>query len=181
MKIENTNTSMLDNSNIYLIGSMAAGKSTVGKLLAKHLKKEFYDTDAEIIKSTGVEISLIFELEGEEGFRRREADKLKELSELRGAVVATGGGMVLDKQNRKTLQETGQVIYLKCSVDQQLKRTRFDTKRPLLQTKNPRQKLKELMSLRAPIYESLADITISTNKTNSKRVISSILDSLKSE
>ena len=165
-------------NNIYLVGPMAAGKSTVGKLLARRLKKAFYDTDAEIIKCTGVEISLIFELEGEEGFRLREADKLKELSALNGAVIATGGGIVLKEENRKVLKETGHIIYLECSVEQQLSRTKFDTKRPLLQTGNPREKLEELMQLRAPIYESIADSIISTNKTNSKKVISSILEQL---
>jgi len=165
-------------NNIYLVGPMAAGKSTVGKLLARRLKKAFYDTDAEIIKCTGVEISLIFELEGEEGFRLREADKLKALSALNGAVIATGGGIVLNEENRKVLKETGHVIYLECSVEQQLSRTKFDTKRPLLQTDNPREKLEELMQLRAPIYESIADSIISTNKTNSKKVISSILEQL---
>ena len=169
---------MTKNNNIYLVGPMAAGKSTVGKLLAYRLKKEFYDTDAEVIKCTGVEISLIFELEGEEGFRKRETDKLKELAELGGAVIATGGGIVLKEENRHVLQETGCIIYLQCSVDQQLSRTKLDMKRPLLQTDNPRKKLEELMELRAPIYESIADITTSTNKTNSKRVINDILNKL---
>jgi len=169
---------MPKNNNIYLVGPMAAGKSTIGKLLARRLNKTFYDTDAEIIKCTGVEISLIFELEGEEGFRSRETDKLKALSALNGVVIATGGGIVLKEENRKVLKETGSIIYLQCSVEQQLSRTKFDTKRPLLQTNNPREKLEELMQLRAPIYESIADIVISTNKTNSKKVISSILEQL---
>lgn len=157
---------------------MAAGKSTVGKLLAKKVSMPFYDTDAEIIKCTGVEIALIFELEGEQGFRRRESDKLKELSEMEGAVIATGGGIIMYEENRKVLKHSGQIIYLKCSVDQQLNRTRNDTKRPLLQIDNPRSKLEELMAVRAPIYEELADIVVSTEKTNSKRVISSVLDKL---
>ena len=157
---------------------MAAGKSTIGRLLAKRLNKEFYDTDAEIIKCTGVEISLIFELEGEEGFRKREIEKLKLLSDEKEAVIATGGGIILNQENRQRMQETGWVIYLKCSVDQQLNRTKFDTKRPLLQTENPRKKLEELMRDRAPMYESIADIVISTNKTNSKKVITSILEQL---
>jgi len=169
---------MPKNNNIYLVGPMAAGKSTIGKLLARRLNKTFYDTDAEIIKCTGVEISLIFELEGEEGFRSRETDKLKALSALNGVVIATGGGIVLKEENRKVLKETGSIIYLQCSVEQQLSRTKFDTKRPLLQTNNPREKLEELMQLRVPIYESIADIVISTNKTNSKKVILSILEQL---
>ncbi|ORU91486.1 MAG: shikimate kinase [Cycloclasticus sp. symbiont of Poecilosclerida sp. N] len=169
---------MSEKNNIYLIGPMAAGKSTIGKLLAKRLNKEFYDSDAEIIKCTGVEISLIFELEGEEGFRKRETDKLKVLSKLDGAVIATGGGLVLKEENRGLLQATGKVVYLRCSVDQQLSRTKVDTKRPLLQTKNPRAKLEELMAIRAPIYESIADVIVSTNKTNGKRVVKNILDKL---
>lgn len=169
---------MLEKKNIYLIGPMAAGKSTIGKLLAKRLNKEFYDTDTEIIKCTGVEIALIFELEGEEGFRGRETDKLDMLSVLDGVVIATGGGIILKEENRKIMQATGQIIYLRCSVEQQLRRTQFDTKRPLLQIANPRAKLEELMKQRAPIYESIADVIISTNKTNSKRVIKSILDKI---
>jgi len=157
---------------------MAAGKSTVGRLLAKRLSKTFYDTDIEIIECTGVEIALIFELEGEEGFRQRETETLRKLSMLEGAVVATGGGLVLREENRSILQETGTIIYLQCSVEQQLRRTKHDTKRPLLQIANPRRKLEELMKERAPIYEALADIKVSTNKTNSKRVINGILNKL---
>ncbi|MBV1912521.1 MAG: shikimate kinase AroK [Cycloclasticus sp.] len=169
---------MSKKNNIYLVGPMAAGKSIIGRLLAKRLNRKFYDTDAEIIKCTGVEISLIFELEGEEGFRKREIEKLKLLSDEKEAVIATGGGIILNQENRQRMQETGWVIYLKCSVDQQLNRTKFDTKRPLLQTENPRKKLEELMRDRAPMYESIADIVISTNKTNSKKVITSILEQL---
>ncbi|MEW5007895.1 MAG: shikimate kinase AroK [Cycloclasticus sp.] len=169
---------MLEKNNIYLVGPMAAGKSTVGRLLAKRLNKTFYDTDVEIIECTGVEIALIFELEGEEGFRQRETETLRRLSALEGVVVATGGGLVLREENRVILQETGRIIYLQCSVDQQLRRTKHDTKRPLLQIANPRAKLEQLMKERAPIYESISDVKISTNKTNSKRVINAILDKL---
>ena len=172
---------MLEKNNIYLVGPMAAGKSTVGRLLAKRLNKTFYDTDVEIIECTGVEIALIFELEGEDGFRQRETETLRKLSALEGAVVATGGGIILREENRALLQGTGQIIYLQCSVDQQLRRTKHDTKRPLLQIANPRAKLEQLMKERAPIYESIADIKISTNKTNSKRVINGILDKLNSQ
>jgi shikimate kinase len=172
---------MSKKNNIYLIGPMAAGKSTIGKLLAKRLNMEFYDTDAEIISCTGVEISLIFELESEEGFRARETNQLQLLSKLDGAVVATGGGIVLKKINRDILKKTGWVIYLQCSVEQQLSRTKFDTKRPLLQIDNPKKKLEELMQQRAPLYESLADVTVSTNKTSSRKVISSIIRQLSTQ
>ena len=170
---------MEQNNNIYLIGPMAAGKSTIGRLLANKLKRQFLDTDQEIIKCTGVEISLIFELEGEEGFRKREIEKISKLSKLDNSVIATGGGAVLSKENQKVLQATGRIIYLTCSVEQQLSRTRADTKRPLLQTENPRQKLEQIMAERAPIYNSLADITVSTERINSKRIILSIMEQLK--
>lgn len=166
--------------NIYLIGPMAAGKSTIGKLVSNKLKREFLDTDQEIIKSTGVEISLIFELEGEEGFRKRETDMIRTLSMLDNRVIATGGGAVLKEENRRVLKSTGTVIYLTCSVDQQLSRTRFDTKRPLLQTENPKQRLEQIMAERAPLYEALADITVSTERVNSKRIIASIINQLPS-
>jgi len=170
---------MEQNNNIYLIGPMAAGKSTIGRLLANKLKRQFLDTDQEIIKCTGVEISLIFELEGEEGFRKREIEKISKLSKLDNSVIATGGGAVLSEENQKALQATGRIIYLTCSVEQQLNRTRADTKRPLLQTENPRQKLEQIMAERAPIYSSLADITVSTERINSKRIILSIMEQLK--
>ena len=166
-------------TNIYLIGPMAAGKSTVGKLLARKLNSPFLDTDQEIINCTGVEIALIFELEGEAGFRKRETEKIRQLSTLDNRVIATGGGAVLSEENQRILKSTGTVVYLTCSVDQQLNRTRFDTKRPLLQTENPRQKLEQMMIERAPIYEALADITVSTERINSKRVIGSIMEQLK--
>lgn len=160
---------------------MAAGKSTIGKILAKKINLPFYDTDTEIIQCTGVEIALIFELEGEGGFRRRESEKLKKLADLNGAVIATGGGIVLDKNNREILKSSGRVIYLKCSVAQQLSRTRHDTKRPLLQIENPKAKLEELMETRAPIYEEVADIVVSTDRSSSKFVINSILEELDTE
>jgi shikimate kinase len=170
---------MEQKNNIYLIGPMAAGKSTIGRLLANKLKRQFLDTDQEIIKCTGVEISLIFELEGEKGFRKRETEKINKLSELKNVVIATGGGAVLREENQKILRANGTIIYLTCSVEQQLNRTRSDTKRPLLQTKNPRQKLEQIMSERAPIYNSLADITVSTERINSKRIMSTIMEQLK--
>ncbi|ORU90274.1 MAG: shikimate kinase [Cycloclasticus sp. symbiont of Poecilosclerida sp. M] len=157
---------------------MAAGKSTIGRALARKLNKNFYDTDAEITKGTGVAISLIFELEGENGFRKRETGKLKQLSEIKNSIIATGGGTVLSVENREVLKKTGHIIYLECSVAQQLKRTKYDTVRPLLKVKNPRLKLEELMRVRAPIYESLADILINTEKPSSKHVIDKIIRQL---
>ena len=168
----------MQKNNLYLIGPMASGKSTIGRILAQQLNREFYDTDAEIIKCTGVEIALIFEIEGEEGFRKRETKKLSALSEVDNAIIATGGGIVLKEENRQIMQQTGHVYYLQCSVNQQLSRTKYDTKRPLLQTDNPREKLEELMSMRAPLYEAIANKVISTERSNSNYVVKKILASL---
>lgn len=167
------------NNNIYLVGPMAAGKSTVGKALARKLKRNFFDTDHEIIECTGVQISLIFELEGELGFRKRETEKLALLSFQESVVIATGGGIVLSAENREVIAETGLVIYLTCSIDQQLKRTKSDTQRPLLQIADPRKKLEELMIQREPLYESVADIIINTEKGNLRNTVSEIISQLK--
>jgi shikimate kinase len=158
---------------------MASGKSTIGRALARELGKDFYDTDAEIIKCTGVAISLIFELEGEEGFRKRETEKLTELSLVEDAIIATGGGTILSEENRQILKNTGHIIYLQCTVNQQLRRTRYDTVRPLLQTENPRKKLEELMQVRGPLYDAIADILVSTEQGNSKQALQHILQRLK--
>lgn len=167
------------NNNIYLVGPMAAGKSTVGRALARKLRRDFFDTDHEIIECTGVQISLIFELEGEAGFRKREAEKLALLSLQKSVVIATGGGIVLSAENLKVVKQTGLVIYLTCSIDQQLKRTRSDTQRPLLQIADPRKKLEELMVQREPLYESVADIKINTEKGNLRNTVNEIISQLK--
>jgi shikimate kinase len=148
--------------NIYLVGPMGTGKTTIGKQLAKKLEIEFYDSDHEIEEKTGVDIARIFDVEGEAGFRERERKVIAELTELEGIVMATGGGAILDEQNRVHLAENGFVVYLKSSVDHLLERTRHDTKRPLLQTANPREKLEELVATRDPLYESIADCIIET-------------------
>lgn len=154
---------------------MAAGKSTIGKALARAKGQPFYDSDHEIVQQTGVEISLIFDIEGEAGFRKRESDMIEKLAQLSPIVLATGGGAVLSEHNRAALKSHGLVVYLSCSVDQQLKRTMHDTRRPLLQTENPRQKLEQLMLERGPIYESLADIQVNTEKRSSKSVLNEII------
>ena len=126
---------------------MGAGKSTIGRQLAKSLSRTFVDSDKEIEDRTGVDIPLIFELEGEQGFRDREREMIDELSQRNDVVLATGGGAVLDERNRQHLAARGLVIYLQTSVDQQLQRTGRDRNRPLLQTANPRAKLNELMEM----------------------------------
>lgn len=148
--------------NIFFVGLMGAGKTTVGRLVAKHLNKDFYDTDHEIERRTGVNIPLIFELEGEAGFRRREAAVIAELTQLDNVVLATGGGAVLLAENRTSLREHGTVVYLRAHVDELWIRTRNDKNRPLLQTENPRQKLEKLYQERDPLYQEVATIIVDT-------------------
>ncbi len=149
-------------ANIYLIGPMGSGKTAVGRQLARDIGRPFYDSDREIERRTGVEIALIFEKEGEAGFRIRECDAIEELSRVEGAVIATGGGAILNPANRERLKATGTILYLKTSVDEQLRRTRRNRARPLLQTDDPRAVLERLAEIRRPIYESIADITLDT-------------------
>lgn len=139
---------------------MGAGKTTIGRHLANRLKKRFVDCDHEIEARTGVRIPLIFEIEGEGGFRQREAQVLLELSRERGLVLATGGGAVLDPQNRKRLSDTGLVIYLCAPPDELYSRTRHDRNRPLLQVEDPLAKIRELHEQRDPLYREMADIVL---------------------
>ena len=152
--------------NIYLIGLMGAGKSTVGKMLAKRLGKTFYDSDHEIEKRCGVKIPTIFEMEGEEGFRKRESLVIKDLTKLEDIVLATGGGSVLLPENRQCLHENGFVIYLRANPHELWIRTRNDKGRPLLNTADPQKKFKELYEIRDPLYLSIAHQTIETGKPN---------------
>lgn len=145
---------------------MGAGKSSVGKVLAKRLGKVFIDSDHEIEKRCGVKIPTIFEMEGEEGFRKRESAVIKELCQMQDIVLATGGGSVLLPENRQILQSHGHVIYLRANPHELWLRTRHDRGRPLLNTQDPEQKLKELFDLRDPIYLSIAHQIIETGKPN---------------
>jgi shikimate kinase len=149
--------------NIFLVGPMGAGKSAVGKQLAKMLRRHFHDSDAVIEARTGVDIALIFEMEGEAGFRRREREVIDALTSLEDVVVATGGGAVLDPANREALASRGIVVYLDASVDQQLERTRSSSHRPLLDTPDPAGRLAALMKERSPLYRDLAAITVATD------------------
>lgn len=146
--------------NIYFVGMMGAGKTTIGRQLARRLKKRFVDCDQEIEARTGVRIPVIFEIEGEAGFRRRESQVLHALSEERDLVLATGGGAVLDPQNRKRLAETGLVIYLCVQPEELFARTRHDRNRPLLQVADPLSKIRELHEQRDPLYREIADIVM---------------------
>jgi 3-dehydroquinate synthase len=153
-----------NHSNIILIGMMGAGKTTVGKLLAKQMGKTFIDSDEEIQRRTGVTIPHIFDVEGEAGFRQRESVVLEDLTKRRDIVLATGGGAVINPQNRAVLKQGGVVIYLKSNVHDLWQRTRHDSNRPLLQTANPRAKLQELFEQRNPLYSEIADIVMHTGK-----------------
>lgn len=150
--------------NIFLVGMMGAGKTTVGRLLAQQLGKTFIDSDEEIQQRTGVTIPHIFDIEGEAGFRQREAGVIQDLVKLDNMVIATGGGAVLNEQSRDALRHNGVVVYLKSSVSDLWQRTRHDRNRPLLQTADPRAKLKELYAQRDPLYMQVADLVMPTGK-----------------
>lgn len=164
--------------SFFLVGPMGAGKSTIGRQLARCLKLKFIDSDREIEIRTGVDIPLIFELEGESGFRKRERKVIDELTAMPGTILATGGGVVMDKLNRQHLASRGRVIYLHTSVDQQLQRTAHDRNRPLLQTANPKQKLEELTETRDPLYREIADWVIETDGCRVRDVVQQIVQKI---
>jgi shikimate kinase len=147
-------------ANIYLVGLMGAGKTTIGRQLAKRLNRRFLDSDHEIEARTGVRIPIVFEIEGEAGFRKRESQVLNELSQEPDLVVATGGGIVLAEENRRLMRESGVVVYLSASPTLLYERTRHDRNRPLLQVDDPLAKLEELFRQRDPLYREVADIVI---------------------
>lgn len=166
-------------ANIFLIGPMGAGKTTLGRQLAKKLQLEFFDSDRVIVERTGADIPLIFELEGEDGFRRREATVIDELTSRTEIVLATGGGAVLLEENRRHLRDRGIVIYLHTDVELLIQRTRHDRNRPLLQTEDPGAKLRELMAVRDPIYRETAHIIVNTGDRPIRSVLNLILHQLK--
>ncbi len=148
--------------NVFLVGPMGSGKSAVGGWLARRLKLAFADSDRYIEEQTGVDIALIFEIEGEQGFREREEKALQELCRRQGLVLATGGGAVLRERNRQALRSGGAVIYLQCDLEEQVRRTRNTRNRPLLATGPRREVLKDLMVMREPLYREVADHVIDT-------------------
>ena len=166
------------NNNIFLVGLMGAGKTTIGRLLARRLDMTFIDSDHEIEARTGATIPWIFEIEGEASFRRREADVIRELTAQNGIVLATGGGAVLNPASRALLAERGTVIYLRASVSSILPRTAHDKNRPLLQTADPRKKLEDLTAQREPLYREIADMVIDTGRPNVQSMVQTILDQL---
>lgn len=160
---------------------MGAGKTAVGKRLGQALGVPFYDTDLEIQKRTGVDIGFIFEKEGESGFRQREAEAIDRLTQLPSIVLATGGGAILDPQNRSRLSQRGRVVYLLASVTQQLRRTRLVASRPLLDGDGPEKTLAKLARQRGPIYQEMADLTINTNGRKVPAVAAEIVNWVKGD
>lgn len=172
---------MRNQRNIFLVGLMGVGKTTIGRQLARNLKREFIDSDHEIEQRTGADIPWIFDIEGEAGFRARERDVIADLTARQGIVLATGGGAVLDQQNRNYLKSRGFVVYLRASVERLVERTGKDRHRPLLQDANPRQLLQNLLVERDPYYREIADVIIDTdtrNVSNSVKLIMSQFNKL---
>ncbi|PHS70046.1 MAG: shikimate kinase AroK [Methylophaga sp.] len=164
--------------NIFLVGPMGAGKSTVGRQLAKALGRDFVDSDKEIEQRTGVSISWIFEMEGEAGFRVREQKVIEELSSLKDIVLATGGGAVLDEATRRILRSRGHVVYLTASVEQLFRRTSKDKSRPLLQGDDPKKQIITLLEQRDPLYRDVADIVLRTGDQSIQHAVSDVIKQL---
>ena len=172
---------MKSRGNIYLVGMMGAGKSTVGRLLARRLKLRFYDSDHEIERRCGVRIPVIFEIEAEAGFRSREAQVIAELTELREIVLATGGGVVLEGENRRQLAARGTVVYLRARPEDLYERVRHDRNRPLLATADPLARLRELYAQRDPLYREVADLVIETGAQSVQVLTRELLDKLEEQ
>ncbi|MDM5176237.1 bifunctional shikimate kinase/3-dehydroquinate synthase AroKB [Massilia sp. DJPM01] len=168
----------MKSENIFLVGLMGAGKTTIGRILARKLGKRFIDSDHEIEARTGATIPWIFEIEGEASFRRREAEVIRDLTAQDGIVLATGGGAVLDPASRAFLKQRGRVVYLRASVSSIMLRTTHDKSRPLLQTADPRKKLEELTAQREPLYREIADLVIDTGRPNVQSMVQTILTQL---
>lgn len=170
---------MAEKRNIFLVGPMGAGKSTIGRQIAKTLHLDFFDSDNEIERRTGADISWVFELEGEEGFRAREEKVIGDITDMTGIVLATGGGSIISSENRNRLSARGIVVYLKTTLDKQVARTERDKKRPLIaNAENPREVLAALAEERDPLYEEIADLIIETDEQSAKIVASKIVEKL---
>lgn len=165
---------MASRSNIFLVGPMGAGKTTVGKRLAELRGMAFADSDHEVEERTGVDVAYIFEKEGEAGFRKREKLVIAELTARTGLVLATGGGAVLDPDNRQHLASRGYVVYLRASIDHQLRRTGHSDTRPLLQTGDRREVLEALFAVRDPLYREIADLVLETDGRNARTLAQEI-------
>ncbi len=166
--------------NIFLVGMMGAGKTTLGKALALRLRREFFDTDRVLVDRTGVAVSTIFEIEGEPGFRRREALALAELAQRSDCVIATGGGIVLAPENRQAMRSSGTVIYLRARLESLWERTRHDTTRPLLATPDPRGTLQRLLQERDPLYREAAHIVVETGSQSAATLLNRVAAAVRS-
>jgi shikimate kinase len=161
--------------SLILVGMMGAGKTTVGRLLARRLKRAFYDSDEEIERRCGVRIPVIFDIEGEAGFRARETQAITELCTLDNAVLATGGGVVLAEENRRRIATCGTVVYLHAHPLHLWQRVRHDRNRPLLATADPQKKIEELYTLRDPLYREVADLVIDTGRQSVQTLVKDLL------
>lgn len=169
---------MAEKRNIFLVGPMGAGKSTIGRHLAQMLHLEFHDSDQEIESRTGADIAWVFDVEGEEGFRVRETQVVADLTERQGIVLATGGGSIQSKEIRNNLSARGIVVYLETTIDKQVARTQRDKRRPLLQVDDPREVLENLAATRNPLYEEIADVIVKTDEQSAKVVANQIIEQL---
>lgn len=169
---------MKADDNIVLVGMMGAGKTTVGRVLARRLKRAFYDSDEEIERRCGVRIPVIFDIEGEPGFRARETQVIAELCALAGIVLATGGGAVLAEENRRKLGEQGSVVYLHARPGPLWHRVRHDRNRPLLATPDPQKTLEDLYAVRDPLYREVADLVLDTGRQSAQSLAKAILAQL---
>ena len=165
--------------SIILIGPMGSGKTSTGRILAKQLGYDFVDTDDEVIKSTGVSIAYVFDVEGETGFRQREHKALMKFLDNEKMVIATGGGIITHDKSRAILQDHRRVVYLKTSIENQIERTTVSEKRPLLIDTDPASKLQELMLTREPLYEEISDVKIDTNERTPSEIALEIIDRLR--
>ena len=169
---------MAEKRNIFLVGPMGAGKSTIGRHLADELHLEFFDSDQEIERRTGADIAWIFDLEGEDGFRKREENVINDLTDKQGIVLATGGGSIVTKAVRNRLSARGIVVYLQTTIDKQVARTQRDKRRPLLQNEDPEKVLRELAETRNPLYEEVADYIVDTDDQSARAVANQIISKI---
>jgi shikimate kinase len=169
---------MAEKRNIFLVGPMGAGKSTIGRHLADELHLEFFDSDHEIERKTGADIAWIFDLEGEDGFRKRELETINELTDKQGIVLATGGGSIITPAVRNRLSARGIVVYLQTTIDKQVARTQRDKRRPLLQNDDPEVVLRNLAESRNPLYEEVADYVVDTYDQSARSVANQIIQKI---
>ena len=169
---------MAEKRNIFLVGPMGAGKSTIGRHLADELHLDFFDSDQEIERRTGADIAWIFDLEGEDGFRKREENVINDLTDKQGIVLATGGGSIVTKAVRNRLSARGIVVYLQTTIDKQVARTQRDKRRPLLQNEDPEQVLRDLAEMRNPLFEEVADYIVDTDDQSARAVANQIISKI---